>query len=169
MKVSWAVPVIASILILGAFTVGYSFDDAFAGKDDNNGNKGCEKSNPNAKPCEKNPNADPPLDPFDGNLRIFVNDGNDNGFSGIECKVYSGLDGCPFLSVPFDQGTTDQLGNLSFIIPPEELDDVTVECDLSGVGGLAGFWYFVDVPMTSIPNPPFDFNINDGTNMCCPT
>jgi len=122
------------------------------------------------------PVCDPPEDPFDGNLRIFVNDGAGNGFCGIECEVWSGQNGCPFSSsppfAPFVTGTTDQLGNLSFDIPPEELhpktDEVTVVCDLSGVGGLSGFWYFVDVPMTSIPNPPFDFNINDGTNMCCP-
>ncbi len=156
-------------MILG--TLGLT--DAFAGDDDNNGSNGCEKSNPNAKACEKNPNADPPLDPFDGNLRIFVNDGADNGFCGIECEVWSGLNGCPFSSsppfTPFVTGTTDQLGNLSFNLPQEELDDVTVVCDLSGVGGRVGFWYWVDVPMTSIPNPPFDFNINDGTNMCCPT
>ena len=30
MKSIWMTPVLASILILGAFTVGYSFDDAFA-------------------------------------------------------------------------------------------------------------------------------------------
>ena len=30
MKSIWIVPVLVSILILGAFTIGYSFDDAFA-------------------------------------------------------------------------------------------------------------------------------------------
>ena len=50
------IPVIASILIFG--TLGLSYD-AFAGKDDNNGNNGCENANPNAKACEKNPNTTP--------------------------------------------------------------------------------------------------------------
>jgi len=111
-----------------------------------------------------------PGDCITGNLRIFVNDGDNNGFSAIQCEVWSGKNGCPFVGfgpVPFVNGTTDQFGNLSFNIDPD-LDDVTVVCDLSGVGGVVGWWYFVDVPMTSFPNDPFDFNINDGTNMCCP-
>lgn len=48
------IPVIASILILGTMGISY---DAFADRNSNNGNNGCEKSNPNAKACEKNPNA----------------------------------------------------------------------------------------------------------------
>lgn len=49
------IPVIASILILGTIGIPY---DVFADRDSNNGNNGCEKSNPNSKACEKNPNAD---------------------------------------------------------------------------------------------------------------
>ena len=49
--------VIASILILGILGISY---DSFAGQDDNNGNNGCVKSNPNSKACEKNPNTQCP-------------------------------------------------------------------------------------------------------------
>jgi len=57
------IPVIASILILG--TLGLT--DAFAGNHGNNGNNGCENANPNAKACEKNPNAGgPSIDPTEG-------------------------------------------------------------------------------------------------------
>jgi len=191
MRAIWAVPVIASILILGVIGLSaevyappapkvvichippgnpenaqtievseYAVDSHLA-HGDSLGDCGAPPG----------PTCDPPEDPFDGNLRLFVNE-DGMGFCGIQCEVWSGLNGCPFRSTgiePFDQGTTDQLGNLSFNIPDEELDDVTVVCDLSEVGGVAGWWYFVDVPMTSIPNDPFDFNIDDGTNMCCPT
>ena len=54
------IPVIASILILGLFA-SVSFDDAFAKKGENNGNNGCDKSNPNSKVCEKNPKTEPPV------------------------------------------------------------------------------------------------------------
>jgi len=36
----FTVPVLASILILGAFTVGYSFDDAFAQQGNSNAGQG---------------------------------------------------------------------------------------------------------------------------------
>jgi len=49
-------------LILGTILGSVSFEDAEAKKDDNNGNNGCEKSNPKSKACEKNPNADPPTE-----------------------------------------------------------------------------------------------------------
>jgi len=159
MKVIWAVPVIASILILGTLGISY---DAFAANGDNSGNKGCEKANPKSKVCEKNPNTEPP-----GNLIIFVN-GDDIGFSGIECTVWKGMDSCPggniFSEVLFE-GTTDQNGMLSFNIPQEEFPVVTVVCELAEVGGLAGQYYFVDVPTST----PFDFDIDGGTNDCCPT
>ena len=115
------------------------------------------------------PTCDVPKDPLNGNLIIFANvgePGDDIGFCGIECKVYSGMDGCPFASVPFDQGTTDEIGMLSFTIPQEEFPVVTVVCELAEVGGLAGHWYWIDLPATM---PPFDFDIDRGTNMCCPT
>ncbi|MHA7733464.1 hypothetical protein [Nitrosopumilus sp. S6] len=58
------IPLIASILILGGIGLSY---DVFADRDSNNGNNGCEKSNPNAKSCEKNPNAAvPTIDPTSG-------------------------------------------------------------------------------------------------------
>jgi len=62
------IPVLASILILG--TLGLSYD-AFAA-DDNNGNKGCEKANPNAKACENNPNTNNP--PTIGSVTITPDD-----------------------------------------------------------------------------------------------
>ncbi len=163
MRAQFVIPVLATILILGTVLVSVSFDDAFAKKGDNSGNKGCEKANPRSKVCEKNPNTEPT-----GNLIIFVN-GDDIGFSGIECEVFSGRNGCPFRSfgfVPFDQGTTDENGMLSFDIPEAELPFVTVVCDLSEVeGGRAGWWYQINVETYM---SPFDFNTADGTNMCCP-
>ena len=49
------------LVLIAAFFVGASatnafMDDSFAAKDDNNGNKGCEKSG-NSKSCESNPNS----------------------------------------------------------------------------------------------------------------
>ena len=54
MRVQWAVPVIASILILGTLGISY---DAIADPGENEGNNSCENSNPNSKACESNPNA----------------------------------------------------------------------------------------------------------------
>ena len=43
---------------VGASITGVFFDyDAEAKKDNNNGNNGCEKTNPNSKACENNPNT----------------------------------------------------------------------------------------------------------------
>ena len=159
MKGYWAIPIIASILILGAFTVGYSFDDAFAGKDDNNGNKGCEKSNPKSKACEKNPNTEP-----SGNLIIFIHEDN-IGISGIECAVHESTTFCPHQTPILDQGTTDENGVLSLTIP-SGLSSVTVACILVESPFQDEFW-FVDVtePITKVDLAKGD---GDGTG-CCPT
>jgi len=120
--------------------------------------------------CEGPPICAGPLDPLDGNLKIFVNGGG-VGFCGIECEVFSGRNGCPFESFgspgPFADGITDENGMLSFDITEAEFPFVTVVCDLSEVeDGRFGWWYWINVETYM---SPFDFNTVDGTNMCCPT
>ena len=61
------IPVLASILILGTLGISY---DAFAA-DGNNGNKGCEKSHPKSKVCEKNPHTEVSIDPRVGDGATF--------------------------------------------------------------------------------------------------
>lgn len=47
------IALIAIVMVIGIAS------PAMAKKDNNKGNNGCENANPNAKACEKNPNADP--------------------------------------------------------------------------------------------------------------
>ncbi len=84
MRTQLAVPILASILILG--TLGLT--DAFAGNHGNNGNNGCENANPNAKACESNPNTNHP--PTIGSvtlteLGVDVSGGTASIHNPIEC------------------------------------------------------------------------------------
>lgn len=144
-----SMPILASILILGAFTIGFSFDDVFAGKDDNNGNNGCEKSNPNSKACEKNPNTTQ-----ERTLTIFYHDEDDNPISDASCAVVplngesdnvfgtTGSDGLFTATLPLSvtliQGSCTNGGTIDVICGLELTEEDQFFSLLEGVGSCGG-------------------------------
>jgi len=111
------------------FTIGVlltiGFSDVSAAKNDNNGNNGCEKSNPNSKACEKNPNkgsTTPPDSDGDG-----VPDSEDlcPGFDdNIDVDADGIPDGCDILIDSDNDGVAD-----SDDVCPGFDDNIDVDAD----------------------------------------